>query len=173
MTSQIKIILIFLIIIVATNIKANDFSLKSNYKYCNHHNFTYFLLDIYDIYLCHDNKNFLKYSKIYKSNFSIFIQYNINFKKEELAKSSIEEINRYHNIDNTAKYYQKLLSIFPNVKKSDIIEARYSEYKVKLYHNGNFTGAIEDIYFSKIFLDIWLSENNKYQDMIKDLYQQS
>jgi hypothetical protein len=171
MTSKIKIILIFLIISITTNIKANNFSLKSNYKYCNHHNFTYFLFDIYDIYLCLNDKNFLKYSKIYKNNFSIFIQYNLDFKKEKLAKSSIEEINRYHNIDNTEKYYQKLLSIFPNVKKSDIIEARYNQSEVKLYHNGNFTGIIKDIYFSKIFLDIWLNENNKYQDMIKDLYQ--
>jgi hypothetical protein len=170
MFSRIKIILTFSIIILTTNIKAEDVALKSNYKYCNHHNFTYFLLDIYDIYLCLNNKNFLKFGKIYQNNFSIFIKYNLNFRKEELAKSSIEEINRYHNIDNIEKYYQKLLSIFPNVKKSDIIEARYKKSKVELYHNGDFTGAIEDIYFGKIFLDIWLNKNNKYQDMIQDLY---
>ena len=147
--------------------------LKTTYKYCNHHNFTYFLLDVYDIYLCINNKDALKKDRIYHNNFSIFIQYNMNFDKKELSKSSIKEINRYYNITNLEqnKYYQKLFDIFPNVKKNDIIEAKYNKNgTATLYHNDNISGRIDDKKFSKIFLNIWLHPNNKYQKMIKDLF---
>jgi hypothetical protein len=98
----------------------------------------------------------------------------MNFNNEELAKSSIEEINRYYNISDLMqqKYYQKLLNIFPNVKKIDIIEARYKNGITKLYHNQKIRGEINNN-FSKIFLDIWLHKDNKYKEMIKNLFQKN
>lgn len=167
-----EIVILICIIFISSTVRANNIIKNSNYKYCNFHNFTYFFLDIYDIYLCVNEKKFFAQEKIYQNNFSIIIQYNMNFSNKELAKSSIEEISRYYDINDSdkTKYYQKLLTIFPNIKKTDIIEARYSNGTTKLYHNQNFTGKIKNNKFSKIFLDIWLHKNNKYQTMIKDLY---
>lgn len=169
-----SILIIAISLLFSGNIYSQNFVEKSNYKYCNDHNFTYFFLDVYDIYLCSNNLKSLKAAYIYQDNFSIFIQYNMNFDREELSESSIKEINRYYDISQMEqqKYYQKLLNIFPNVKKTDIIEARYHKNGVtKFYHNKNLTGEIKNANFSKIFLDIWLHQDNKYQRMIKDLYQ--
>ena len=168
-------ILFIFIILFSINSKANSIE-NNHYKYCNYHDFTYFFLDVYDIYLCFNDKNLLDPKTIYQDNFSIFIKYNMNFTREELSKSSIEEINRYYDISkqDQQKYYQKLFTIFPNVAKKDIIEARYNNAGLtELYHNDNFTGHIKDGKFSKIFLDIWLHQDNKYQNMVKNLFKRN
>lgn len=100
----------------------------------------------------------------------------MKFNKYELSESSIEEISRYYTLDNKdlKSYYEQLVRIFPDVKKNDSIEARYNKKGyVNFYHNNKFTGKINDAKFSEIFLNIWLHKNNKYQNMIKDLYGRS
>ena len=146
------------------------------YKLCNNHNFTFFLLDVYDISLCVDDEKYLYPHKIFQTNFTIIINYNMNFNKKELSESSIKEINRYYNISkkDQNEYYKQLISIFPNVKKGDIIKAQYNKAKfIDFYHNDLPIGKISDQKFSKIFLDIWLHKDNKYQKMTKDLFKKS
>ena len=131
------------------------------------------MLKVYDVYLCSNDKKYLEPEKIFKTDFSLIINYNMNFAKEELSKSSIEEINRYYEVSQKDQdsYYQKLMSIFPDVKKGDVIEAKYdSKGFVELFHNKSLTGKIDEEKFSKIFLNIWLFKDNKYQGMIKDLF---
>ena len=98
----------------------------------------------------------------------------MNFERQELAKSSIEEINRYYDVSqaNQQLYYKELMVIFPDVRKGDVIEARYSKRGVvEFYHNKQFQGKINEKQFAQIFLDIWLHKDNKYKHMIEDLYE--
>jgi len=74
-------ILFIFIILFSINSKANSIE-NNHYKYCNYHDFTYFFLDVYDIYLCFNDKNLLDPKTIYQDNFSIFIKYNMNFTRE-------------------------------------------------------------------------------------------
>ncbi|MBL6664563.1 MAG: chalcone isomerase family protein [Rickettsiales bacterium] len=143
------------------------------YKSCNSHRFTFLLLKVYDSYLCFNSSEFLAPGEIFKSDFSLIIDYDMNFGKEELAKSSIEEINKHYDVNKRVqeKYFTELMMIFPNVKSGDIIEARYfKEGRVEFYHNTKFNGVINEKKFARMFLDIWLHENNDYQGMIEDLY---
>lgn len=166
-----KIILITLlfVLISAKNLKAA----QDNYKYCNSHIFKFAFLKVYNVSLCTNFKENLQPQKIYRDNFSLIINYNLNFDKDELSNSSLEEMRRYYQIDQEKgqHYYNKLMSIFPNVKKGEVIEAKYlKEGIIQFYHNNKLTGNIDDPQFSQKFLNIWLHKDNKYQKMIRDLF---
>jgi hypothetical protein len=61
--------------------------------------------------------------------------------------------------------------IFPDIKKGDIIEAKYSKKgNISFYHNKSLTGKINESEFSQKFLDIWLYKDNKYKKMTNDLF---
>jgi hypothetical protein len=170
---MIKIIILFITLIFSTAAKANLAPQDFGYKSCNHHKFTFLLLKAYDVYLCTDDKQYLYPEEIFKTDFSLVINYNMNFDKEELSKSSIEEINRYYDVSQKDQnlYYQQLMLIFPDIEKGDIIEAKYNKKgTVYFYHNKLLTGEINEAKFSKRFLDIWLYKDNKYNKMTKDLF---
>ena len=147
--------------------------LESEYKFCNHHKLTFFFKKIYDVYLCANNKNSFLYSDIYQSNFSIFIKYNIGFESSYLAETSIESMSEYLEMSQAQQrsYYNKLVEIFPNVAKGDIIEAKYNKTgMIKFFYNKKAIGMIvSDQIFTKNFLDIWLRYNSNYPKMQKDL----
>lgn len=171
-----KKLLIFILLIFNINYSfaRNNFDItKYDYKFCNNHIFRYMFYKVYNVNLCINEKNNLAPKKIFNSNFSIIINYNLSFNKEKLAQSSIKEINRYYNLDSDQQksYYKKLVNIFPDVQKHDIIEAKYNNQGItKFYHNNSFIGKIDDKKFSEIFLNIWLHENNKYKSLTKDLF---
>jgi len=164
---------IFLIFFASANAFGTTIDSNFGYQRCNYHKFTFLFMKIYDTYLCFDDVKYLDNDKIYETDFSLAINYDMNFKKDELSESSIEEMNRYYEIPKATQksYYQELMTIFPNVKSGDIIEARYKKQGVvEFYHNQKLTGKITTKEFSRRFLDIWLHRNNKYQSMIKDLF---
>lgn len=161
---------IILFLLFAHQAHANQ---NFGYRMCNKHQFSFLFFNVYDSYLCLDDTRFLYPQTIYQTNFSLAINYNMNFSATQLAKSSIEEMNRYHDLskDTQQHYFKQLLNIFPNVKKSDTIEARYNKKGViEFYHNQALTGTITDATFSQNFLDIWLYKDHKYPDMINDLF---
>lgn len=172
---MLKIISLLIALILPITAKANlaqDFG----YKLCNHHKFTFLLLKAYDVYLCTNYKEYLYPEEIFMTDFSLIVNYNMNFDKDELSKSSIEEINRYYNVNqkDQNRYYDQLMLIFPDVRKGDTIEAKYSKNRVvSFYHNKSLTGKITEAKFSKIFLDIWLYKDNKYKSMTKDLFRKN
>lgn len=166
-------IVLFIALLLPITAHASAPPQKFGYRACNHHEFNFFLLKVYDVYLCVDNKAYLYPGTIFNQDFSLIINYNMNFDKSELSQSSIEEMNRYYdlNIQDQKAYYNQLMSIFPNVKKGDKIEAKYSkEGKVSFYHNRSLTGNINEPKFAQRFLDIWLYKDNKYKKMTKDLF---
>ena len=151
----------------------NSVKKEFNYKTCNYHEFNFMFFKVYDSYLCLNEAQYLRPEAIYQADFSLIIRYNMNFDKEELAKSSIKEINRYYEVSkkDQESYYKKLVEIFPDVSKGSEIEARYSKKGfVELYYNKALTGKIHDSKFSQIFLDIWLYKDSKYPKAIKDLF---
>ncbi len=143
-----------------------------DYKFCNHHKFTYFKLKIYDINLCNSQSQSLNYQNLYNQDFALVIHYNINIKRQKFAESSMEEIARYYQLGGLEQkdYYNQLLRNFVDVKSKDQITAVYQASGVTtFYHNQKETGKITDKRFSKIFLDIWLHPKAYYGDMRDDL----
>jgi len=166
-------ILLIVALLISSDALAKISADEYGYKFCNHHKFTFLFFKVYDSYLCFNDKENLAPGDIYQSDFSLIINYDMNFDKEELSKSSIEEINKHYDVSESEqkKYFKELMGIFPNVKKTDIIEAKYFKLgKVKFYHNKKLSGKIDDEKFSRIFLDIWLHKNNEYHAMTEDLY---
>lgn len=127
----------------------------------------YFGIKVYDINLWTDAKNWS-----YEDKFALQIKYNINIKKEKFTESSIKEIKRYYKIDDRVdEYTKKFNEIFPDVVKGDIISAIYNPKTgvTELFHNSKLTGKISDKGFSRVFLDIWLHENNYYKEVSCEL----
>jgi hypothetical protein len=170
---MLKITALFVALILPIPAKSNLAPQEFGYKSCNHHKFTFLLLKAYDVYLCANDKEYLYPEEIFLTNFSLIINYNMDFDKDELSKSSIEEINRYYDVNkkDQNRYYNQLISIFPDVKKGDIIEIKYSKNGVaSFYHNKSLIGQISEMKFSKTLLDIWLYKDNKYKSMTNDLF---
>lgn len=166
-------LIIAILVLTISGVNASELKNNFNYQFCNHHKFTYFFLKVYDTYLCLDDRQYFYPEKIYETNFSLAINYNMSFDRDELAKSSLEEMARYYKINKNDQidYFEKLLKIFPDVKKKDVIEARYNKKGfVEFYHNQKLTGEIQNPRFSEIFLDIWLYKNNKHKKLTKDLF---
>ena len=114
-----------------------------------------------------------------KSEFSftnklgILINYKRDFKKDKLVERSINEIIKIYKItdENLLNSYKaKLSEIFSDIKKDDRKLAFYDPKKgLKLYHNGQLNGVIEDQEFALRFINIWLNENSSYPKMTKNL----
>ncbi len=164
-----KYLIILLFVFLTNQAQAQNLS---DYKFCNHHKFTYFKLKVYDINLCNNQSQQVNYQNLYSQDFALVIQYNINIKGQKFAESSMEEIARYYKLNDAERknYYDQLLKIFVDVKPKDQIAAVYQASGVTtFYHNRKETGRIVDKNFSKIFLDIWLHPQAHYADMRDDL----
>ncbi len=170
---MLKVIYLFVILTLPMNLQASAVTKDAEYKSCNHHKFNFFFLKLYDIYLCVDDKAYLHPEEIFNTNFSLIINYNMYFSKDSLARSSVEEMSRYYDINKKEQnnYYNKLVSIFPNVKKDDVIEARYlNNGIISLYHNKILNGKISEESFSEMFLNIWLHKDGRHKKMTNDLF---
>ena len=127
----------------------------------------FFGLKVYHISLWGEDKNFS-----YEKKFAIHIRYNMNFSKEEMAKRSIEEIERLHQLsdDERSSYYQKLEGIFSAVKKGDEKTAIFTpNHGVALFYNGEISGIISDEKLARFFVDIWLDERGSYPKVTRKI----
>ena len=119
---------------------------------------------IYNIQLLSESKNFS-----YQNKSALVINYQRDFAKKDLIKKSLEEISRINNIKDEAlltNYQNKLEEIFFEVKKGDRKTAFFDPKNgVKLYFNGKFAGAINDLIFAQRFVDIWLSDKSSFPKM--------
>lgn len=168
---MIKFLILILTLFLPLTSQATAQSTK-DYKYCNSHKFTYYLLKVYDISLCNNQSPSLDYQTLYNQDFSLIIKYHISIKGKKFTESSMEEISRYYKLsDETKKDYQKqLLNIFVNVKEEDEIVAVYKASGIIVFYlNQRGIGRITDGNFSKIFLDIWLHPDAHYANMRSDL----
>ncbi len=108
----------------------------------------------------------------YDKKFAIHLTYNMNFAKEDLARRSIEEIEKLHILGDLEKknYYQQLLKIFANVKKGDEKVALFLPQKgVEMYYNNKLIGKINDLKLARLFVDIWLDKRGSFPQVTKKL----
>ena len=121
----------------------------------------YFLFKLYDISLWGEKEKFS-----YDQKLAIYIEYNMNFDKDELIETSVEEIARINNLkeENLGNYKTKLQQIFVDVKKGDTKTAIFDPKNgLKLFHNNKLKGQIKDLIFAKRFIDIWLNKNTRFK----------
>jgi len=122
---------------------------------------------VYDIALWSENENFS-----YEKKFAIFIRYNMNFSKENLAKKSIEEIEKLHVLsqEEHKNYLAQLTKIFSSVKKGDEKVAIFLPGKgVELFYNGKLNGKVTDTKLARFFIDIWLDEKGSYPKVTREI----
>ena len=122
---------------------------------------------VYDIALWSEDKNFS-----YNKKFAIFIRYDMNFSKEDLAKKSIEEIERLHVLSSEERknYLMQLTKIFSSVKKGDEKLAIFSPNQgVEMFYNNNSTGKLTNPKLAKLFVDIWLDEKGSYPKVTREI----
>jgi Chalcone isomerase-like len=93
-------------------------------------------------------------------NFALELHYLRNFTAVDIAKRSIEEMQRIEPVPDqkVALWIKTLSEAFPNVKKGDrIVGVHKPGFGVTFWHNGKRSGEIRDADFSRQFFGIWLS----------------
>jgi hypothetical protein len=93
-------------------------------------------------------------------NFALELHYLRNFTAIDIAKRSIEEMQRIEPVPDqkVALWIKTLSESFPNVKKGDrIVGVHKPSFGVTFWHNGKRSGEIRDPDFSRQFFGIWLS----------------
>ncbi len=93
-------------------------------------------------------------------NFALELHYLRNFTALDIAKRSIEEMQRIEPVPDqkVALWIKTLSEAFPNVKKGDrIVGVHKPGFGVTFWHNGKRSGEVRDPDFSRQFFGIWLS----------------
>ncbi len=93
-------------------------------------------------------------------SFALELHYLRNFTAADIAKRSIEEMQRIEPVpeQKVALWIKTLSEAFPNVKKGDrIVGVHKPGFGVTFWHNGKRSGEIRDADFSRQFFGIWLS----------------
>lgn len=119
---------------------------------------TFFGLEVYESSLW-VTPNF-KSTDFEKYNFAIELHYLRNFTAADIAKRSLEEMQRIEPVaEQKANSWIKILSeAFPNVKKGDrIVGVHKPGVGMSFWHNGKRMSDIKDADFARQFFAIWLS----------------
>lgn len=124
-------------------------------------------MKVYDIELWSSASQFS-----YEKPFAIRIEYNMSFTREDLAKRSIVEIKRLHQLtkDEENSYQKQLLAIFHSVRKGDEKLAFFDpEQGASMIYNGRKIGEISDLKLARLFVDIWLDQRSSYPEVTKKI----
>ncbi len=95
-----------------------------------------------------------------KHNFALELHYLRNFTAADIAKRSLEEMQRIEQVpeQKAAQWTQTLSKVLPNVKKGDrLIGTHKPGTGLTFWLNGKNIGEIRDAEFSRQFFAIWLS----------------
>jgi hypothetical protein len=96
----------------------------------------------------------------------------MNFDREDLAKRSVVEIKKLHELtkEEEKNYQEQLLKIFHSVKKGDEKLAVFTPSKgVLMMYNGQKVGEISDLKLARLFVDIWLNLRGSYPEISKKI----
>ena len=119
---------------------------------------TFFGLDVYESSLWTTPS--FKGLAFENHSFALELHYLRNFTAADIAKRSIEEMQRIEPVPDqkVALWIKTLSEAFPNVKKGDrIVGVHKPGFGVTFWHNGKRSGEIRDADFSRQFFGIWLS----------------
>jgi Chalcone isomerase-like len=135
---------------VATSLPSADFAGKGK--------LTFFGLEVYESSLwVAPNFKGLDFDK---HNFALELHYLRNFTAADIAKRSLEEMQRIEQVpEQKALLWTKTLSeLLPNVRKGDrLIGAHKPGFGATFWLNGKRIGEVRDDEFSRQFFAIWLS----------------
>lgn len=104
--------------------------------------------------------------------YALGIQYKMNFSREELVKTTLEEMSRIggRSMESVQKWEADLEEAFPDVKKGETIVAyRTPAGATRFYHNGVFRYEIANKSFARDFFSIWLDADTQTKDLRKAL----
>ncbi len=105
-------------------------------------------------------------------NFALTLHYLMEFKGDEIAERSVEEMRKQGFADEMklAAWYSQMKAIFPDVKKGSVITGIYQPNKpTPFYADGVKLGEIQDAEFGRHFFDIWLSEKSSEPEIRRKL----
>lgn len=128
-----------------------------------------FFFHVYDAHLFTPQKS----AWSMQAPFALSLEYHMNFTKQEILTTTYEEIERVSGIpasEAKAKWDEKLLTLFPDVKPGDRITALFTPPgKVQFFHNNTATGTLQDEGFASPFFAIWLGEKTSEPAMRQQL----
>lgn len=83
-----------------------------------------------------------------------------DFDAKDIVKATKEQWQHLGKSQLSARYADKLLAIWPDIKKGESLTLLTDQQGHSIFfHNDNEIGRIEDTTFADDFLAIWLSEN--------------
>ncbi len=156
--------LILFLAAASQNLCAHE--LNSKLKFSNKASMTWFGLPIYEA------KLFTKKNFSFDEEFILELKYDTGFEGGSIAKRCMKEINvvAKPSAKQQEEWLAKMMKIFPDVKKGDVIAGVYSPKGVaKFYYNKIFLGEVSDKEFAKAFFSIWFDEKTSEPEVRKQL----
>lgn len=93
-----------------------------------------------------------------------------DFAAKDIVKATKEQWQHLGKSDLSAKYADKLLALWPDIKKGESLSLQTSPSgEAIFYHNDKKLGEITDSQFANQFLAIWLSPNTSEPALRKQL----
>jgi hypothetical protein len=104
----------------------------------------------------------------WRSRFALELQYLRDFKGQDIARRSLQEMQRLGSLDasQAQAWLQVMQSVFPDVGKGDRLAGIFLPGQgIRFLVNGRFIADVNDIEFAQRFLGIWLSEKTSEPQM--------
>ena len=148
-----KLLIILLILVIPTQLKANNLILKNNL--IGEANLKYYIWNVYDAKLY----SIGEFS--FDKPFALSLIYNREFQGNKIADRSIKEMQKIGLKDKKkiSKWQEQMRDIFPDVDKGNVISGIYKPNEPTIFlKDKKEIGTIEDPDFGKWFFGIWLDE---------------
>ncbi|XQW83388.1 chalcone isomerase family protein [Thalassotalea piscium] len=141
---------------------------KDKFKPVGHATFSIMFWDLYHSQLLTTSG---KYPIIAFDDKLIYeIHYLAKISNKDLIKRTIQEWQHLGiNPNDYQNYIKQLADLWPDIEKDDKLTLLIDKGQSHFYHNGSYLGAINNIEFGQLFLDIWLSENTSEPSIRLDL----
>ncbi|WP_100656647.1 chalcone isomerase family protein [Alteromonas flava] len=126
----------------------------------------YFFWDIYRARLYAPNGQYAP-----DENFALAITYLRDFKGEDIAERSLDEIRQqgFDDKQRLMEWDEKMKAIFPDVQEGQSITGVASNGVSQFYLDSNPIGAVDDAEFTRRFFAIWLGEKTSEPGMRRKL----
>lgn len=101
---------------------------------------------------------------------AIRIEYRFSFNRRQLARRSLEEMEKISGTRQDEQVVQRLEAVFCDVTKGDqILGVHYPGHWAEFHCNGELRGRIEDADLARAFFAIWLNPRTSEPELRKQL----
>lgn len=107
-----------------------------------------------------------------RSRFALSLSYLRDFKGEDIAKRSIQEMRAVDSLSEAqaARWLAQMQQLFPNVRSGDqLLGVHLPNEGVQFSFNGKPIGSLPDPEFARLFFGIWLSPKTSAPAMRRSL----